>query len=393
VAADGVPGFRSPAAAVLGSNAASLATPAELVEIANTSDADYREPAETVIATIPVGGAAGDIAAGPDSDRVYVATGNAVTVIDSRNEIAGTVPIPGHPKRVVANAEGTRVGITTYDGPVLVLNTAGNLNTDHNVARVLPGPASTADAVSPDGACIYTVCNATAGSGDYAWISVVDIEQLTVRSAPVGNHVTGLAVSPDGRWLYAAAPDRGSYYQYAPGWLLVIDTAPLTLVDAITVGSSPDTVTVSPDGAHVYLTHCDTDSISAVDLATHHVVTVAVHDCPLGVSVSPDSTHIYASNRDSLAVIDAATACAESIPIGSLPRRLQYSPDGKRAYVTNFGDQCVSVLDTITNSITTTVKVGGHPEAVAVSPNGERVYVTDYWAGTVTVISIPSVRN
>jgi YVTN family beta-propeller protein len=70
---------------------------------------------------------------------------------------------------------------------------------------------------------------------------------------------------------------------------------------------------------------------------------------------------------------------------------LQLSPDGKHAYITNFGDGTLSVVDTIANSVTTTVDLPGHPEAVAMSPDGERIYVCDYWSGAVAVISVPTV--
>ena len=82
---------------------------------------------------------------------------------------------------------------------------------------------------------------------------------------------------------------------------------------------------------------------------------------------------------------------ADDLDIGDLPRGLQLSPDGKRVYVTNFGDRTLSVIDTITNSVTTTVDLPGYPEAVAVSPDGERIYVGDYWSGTVAVVSVPTV--
>jgi YVTN family beta-propeller protein len=75
------------------------------------------------------------------------------------------------------------------------------------------------------------------------------------------------------------------------------------------------------------------------------------------------------------------------------PRGLQPSPDGKRAYITNFGDRTLSIVDTITNSVATTVDVPGHPEAVALSPDGERIYVRGYWSGAVAVISVPTVRD
>jgi YVTN family beta-propeller protein len=47
-----------------------------------------------------------------------------------------------------------------------------------------------------------------------------------------------------------------------------------------------------------------------------------------------------------------------------------------RAYH-HFGDGALSVVDTITNSVATTVDVRGYPEAVAVNPDGERFYVGD----------------
>jgi YVTN family beta-propeller protein len=90
-------------------------------------------------------------------------------------------------------------------------------------------------------------------------------------------------------------------------------------------------------------------------------------------------------------VIDTTTTDADDIDVGDLPRGLRLSPDGKRIYITNFGDGTLSVVDTITNSVVTTVDVPGYSEAVAVSPDGERISVSDYWSGAVAVISVPTV--
>ena len=67
------------------------------------------------------------------------------------------------------------------------------------------------------------------------------------------------------------------------------------------------------------------------------------------------------------------------------------APTESWLYISNFGDGTLSVVDTITGSVATTVDVRGYPEAVAVSPDGERIYVGDYWSGTVAVISAPTV--
>ena len=205
--------------------------------------------------------------------------------------------------------------------------------------------------------------------------------------------VAALAISPDGSRLYAVSSDRRTYYEYPGGWLTIIDTASHAVVETIAVGACPETVTASPDGAYLYITHYDTCSVSAVNLTTGNVTAVALRDAPLAVEFTPDSGHAYVCNVRSLTVIDTTTNDADDIDTRDLPRGLQFSPDGKRAYITNFGDRTLSVVDTITNSVATTVAVPGHPEAVAVSPDGERIYVGGYWSGAVAVISVPTVRD
>jgi len=62
-----------------------------------------------------------------------------------------------------------------------------------------------------------------------------------------------------------------------------------------------------------------------------------------------------------------------------------------RAYVTNFLSNSVSIIDTGTNAVVTTVAVGAHPVAVAVTPDGSRAYVANSSSGNVSVIATDSV--
>ena len=66
--------------------------------------------------------------------------------------------------------------------------------------------------------------------------------------------------------------------------------------------------------------------------------------------------------------------------------RTTITPDGTKAYVTTIFDN-VSVIDTATNTLSTTIGVGNSPLGVAVTPDGTKAYVTNYDDATVSVIN------
>jgi YVTN family beta-propeller protein len=348
---------------------------------------DEWTPAETAIATIPVDGRVHDIIAGPDGEHVYVALSDSVVVINGRHHIVGKIPVGGPAKSLVMDGDGKQLFVIDYDGSVLVVDTR-----DHT-AQTLWGSGASDVVVSPDGRQLYAAHNQVTDAGANGVVSVIDIAcATTVATVPV-NDIAALTISPDGSRLYAVSSDTRTYYQYPAGRLSIIDTASHAVVETIAVDACPETVAASPDGAYLHITHCDACSVSAVNLTTGNATAVALRDAPLAVMFTPDSGHAYVRNICSLTVIDTTTNDADDIDTGELPRGLQFSPDGKRAYITNFGDGTLSVVDTITNSVATTVGLPGYPEAVAVSPDGERVYVGDYWSGAIAVISVPTVYD
>ena len=58
----------------------------------------------------------------------------------------------------------------------------------------------------------------------------------------------------------------------------------------------------------------------------------------------------------------------------------------QNAYITNSGSNTVSVIDTATNTVVSTIPVGISPGGVAVTPDGSKVYVTNFLSNTVSVI-------
>jgi YVTN family beta-propeller protein len=346
---------------------------------------DEWTPAEAAVAAIPVDGRVHDMIASPDGEHIYVARSDSVVVINRHHHIVARIPVSGPAKRLVMDADGKQLFVIDYDGSVLVVDTR-----DYTAQTLWGGGASDV-VVSPDGRHLYAAHNQVTDGGVNGVVSVIDIACATTVAAVPVNNVTALAISPDGSRLYAVSYDRRTYYQYPAGWLTIIDTASHVAVETIAVGACPETLTASPDGGYLYITHYDTCSVSAVNLTTGTVIAVALRDAPLAVVFTPDSAHAYVCNVGSLTVIDTTTNDADDIDTGELPRGCQFSPDGKRAYISNFGARTLSVVDTITNSVATTVDVPGYPDALAVSPDGERIYVGGYWSGAVAVISVPTM--
>ena len=342
---------------------------------------------ENAISTIPVKGRVRDITVSRDGEYAYVALSKSVTVLNGENRVVADVPLLDHPENLLLDADGKQLIVSQCGGPVSVFDT------DTNTVKMLRGQHFSDVVVSPDGRCLYAVhCQAPEREASSV-ITVIDIASgTTVFNIPIDG-VAGLAISSTGTLLYAISYDRRTYYQYPSGRLTIIDAASGTVADAIAVGACPGSVTVSPDGTCLSITHYDTCSVSMVNLTTAAVTAVDLRDAPLGTLFAPDGTHVYVTNEHSLTVIDATTTDTYQLIVGDLPRGLQLSPDGKHAYSANFGDGTISVIDTITNSITTTLDVLRHPEAVAVSPDGERVYVGDYWSCAVAVISVPMLRD
>jgi YVTN family beta-propeller protein len=89
-----------------------------------------------------------------------------------------------------------------------------------------------------------------------------------------------------------------------------------------------------------------------------------------------------------VSVIDTATNTVTTTISGfSSPWGVAVTPNGLKVYVTNLGSNTVSVIDAVTNMVTgSPITVGTEPISAAVTPDSSTVYVTNFGSSNVSVI-------
>lgn len=89
----------------------------------------------------------------------------------------------------------------------------------------------------------------------------------------------------------------------------------------------------------------------------------------------------------------AAATTAEviaTIPVGATPFGIAVTPDGARVYVSNSTGGSVSVVNTASQAVISTItsNVGTTPVGIDIDASGTYAYVANYGAGTVTRITV-----
>lgn len=287
---------------------------------------------DTVIATITVGNIPIGIAITPNGKRVYVVNtlDNNVSVIDTAiNKVIDTISVGNEPLLVEITPNGARAYVgNAGDNTISVIDTKSDMVTETITEGVGDFPFGIAIGNTPVGIRAY-VANTIDGT-----VSVIDVDS----NSPTFN----------------------------------------TVIGTITVGNIPIEVAITPDGTSVYVTNAVDDSVSVIDTATNIVTTIQVGDLPAGVGTgkTPVGTRVYVLNvgDNTISVIDAdpnsptfeTVIAVITKGVGNSPSDAAVTPDGRKVYVPNNLAPIVSVIDTVTNTIITSVPVGIGPNVIAI---------------------------
>lgn len=293
-------------------------------------------------------------------------------------EDSGTQPVGAASGRIFASVSAA--------GEVVVLD-----EESHQQVGAIPvgkGPAILVG--TPDRSKLYS-----ANWGDDT-VSAIDAEALSAHAIAMPGRPYVIAISPDGKRLYAGCSGTNE--------IVVIDTADDTVLRSFVMPELPASIIVSADGATLYVATLGSvipgigapGSIMAVSAEDGEVERepIAVGNVPAWITMRPDGRKVYTLNflSDDISVVDTASWKVEAtIEMGTGTQSIigNVTPDGSTLYVTNFGSAELVAIDTSTNQITRTTKLDGKPVGVHFNADGSRVYVTDF--GTQSIGQNPLV--
>jgi YVTN family beta-propeller protein len=292
--------------------------------------------------------------------------------------VSGTVDVGREPEGVAVSPDGRTLYVADQGAKVVsVVDTATRKVRSlklRNTPRFL--------AVSRDGKLVYasTYEADMTGSG----VAVIDAATRKVRGYLNTEHMpAALAVGPDDR-LWVPIHGEATVQIFTAG-------KPDPAVE-IQVPPFPHSVAFADGVQRAFTADHDSNAVAVIDMRTDRVLrSVPVSRAPHSVAVSPDGRRVlvacYEANAANL--IDTATLKRTGpFRVGSKPQAVAFATDGAHAYVVNEASDTVSVLDGHTGKVTATVKVGDSPRTVAVSPDGRTAWVSNGGDNTVSVLRV-----
>jgi YVTN family beta-propeller protein len=335
--------------------ASAAASPSYRVFVTNERSGDLTVINGTdfsVMATIPVGKRPRGIHVSPDGKTVYVAVSG--TPIEAPPQIdANGIPVfekkkGGGDDDDDANADKSADGIALVD--VAAGKVAGKLQAGSDPEEF---------DLSRDGKSIYI------SNEDVRTASILDISSAKVTHIiPVGQEPEGVTTTPDGRQFYVTCE--------AGGDIFVVDTSTYKVAGHFKVNGRPRSVAFLSHGDVAFIPSESAGEFNVIDpvkLEVLETLKLPTGSRPMRARVSADDKKLYLSNGRSgtISVIDThSDELLTTIKVGTRPWGIGFSPDGKYLFSANGPSNDVSVVDLATEKEIARVKAGSSPWGIAI---------------------------
>lgn len=221
----------------------------------------------------------------------------------------------------VATTEGNDSIVLISHHPKGSLDVGACPTSDWTVKSISTGQKGThMIAVSPDERTAYTA-NMQSGT-----VSRINLEAETVISVPAGKEVEGIAVTKDGKEVWASVRGENK--------VIIFDSVSMNRSAEIEVGAFPLRIIVSPDGSKMVTSNLMDGTVSVIDVETREV------ERTIRVSGSDQSRQVT----------------------------LLFSRDGSRLYVAETGTNKIAEIDFKTGRVIGRLSGGEQGYGLAIVP-------------------------
>jgi YVTN family beta-propeller protein len=314
-------------------------------------------------------------------DRLFVANSwdDTLSVIDTRTlDIAATWPVGAEPSSVVEDREGKHLFVASrISNDVAVLDA----QTGAEEKRLAAGRGASYITASPDGSRLYvthvypnTTPHRTAPASE---ITVIDAARAVVVdriALPYIAHGFHVAFSADGRLGVAATLHPKNLVPLAHLEHGGAFADSLTLFGA-DVGKPvevpldeleryavrPFGIAITPDKSRMFITCGGSEMVTVVDVP-RLIRYARVHPGPNAQDLSASANYVVGR-----------------IPVGHDPRGVTLTRDGSKLLVANRLEDTISVIDTKTDRVVSTITVSG-PKNLSVLRHGEQTFYTSHYS-------------
>jgi YVTN family beta-propeller protein len=264
-------------------------------------------------AWVPTGAMPFGVLASPDGRRVYTANyaSDSVTVIDTRTQTPSyNVPAGDGPYQLALSPDAATLFVGDFDGAsVTCLNVGGNTTPTTRWTFQLPY-SPTGMAVSPDGRYLFVNLYQ-----DWKTV-VIEVESAAphvVREVPVGPAPVAIAMSKDGKRVYVAN-EFDQLVQWGASLSIIDSERPAQATEVkrlqLAQGASPrGQMALSANGRWLHIAEGGTASVTTVDLSTDQIAAeTRTWPGPLGAALSADGAFVYSSNEgNAISVVDTGS--------------------------------------------------------------------------------------
>jgi YVTN family beta-propeller protein len=240
-------------------------------------------------------------------------------------------------------------------------------------------------AAAPDGKHVIVVLSGWKKQG----LQVVDIETGAITQT-IEKPATflGIAFSPDGKSVYVSGGNDDVIYAYAWRENRLEDERTISLKEK--ESRYPAGLALSPDGRFLYIAENVADDIAVLDIASQRVIQrLPTEHYPYGIAVSADGrVYVSAWGGESVAMFrggsDGRLSPLGRIVVGRHPSAILLSRDGQRLYVALASRDRVAVVETaslkrhfLDDPPPGGVREGSTPNALALSPDESPLFVAE----------------